>query len=106
MSTATALLNKSRTSAEEAARAAALRKEAGVYLWAGAKALIEEWNSASDPDAWGLYRTALEAVGKQRKSAASKMRTVALATRDLDLHTDCYGNLNEAYRNAKRLETT
>lgn len=100
------LLNKSRTSADEAAHAAALRKQAGEYLWAGAKALIAQWNSDHDPDAALLYEMALEAIGKNRKSSASKIKTVALAVRDLDLHPDCYGNLNEAYRNAKRLELT
>jgi len=97
-----ALLMASRTSAEEAARAAALRKRSSVLLWKGALALIETWNSDLDPDGDGLYAQALEAVGKQRKSAASKIRTVALAARDLDLHPECYGNLNEAYRNARR----
>lgn len=97
------LLEASRTSAEEAARATALRKQAGLLLWKGALALIETWNSDLDPDADNLYAAALDAVGKSRKSAASKIRTVALATRDLDLHPDCYGNLNEAYRNARRL---
>ena len=98
------LLMRSRTAADEAARAAALRKQAGEYLWAGARSLIEAWNSDSDPDATYLYAVALDAIGKNRKSAASKIKTVALATRDLDLHPDCYGSLNEAYRNAKRLE--
>lgn len=100
------LLNRSRTTSDEAARAAALRKQAGAYLWAGAKALIEEWDSERDSDAVLLYTQALDAIGKNRKSSASKIKTVALATRDLDLHPDCYGNLNEAYRNAKRLEVT
>lgn len=99
------LLRMSRTSAEEAARAAALRKQAGTYLWSGARLLIEEWNADRDPDGDDLYHTALDSLGKSRKSAASKIRTVALATRDLDLHVQCYGSLNEAYRNAKRLET-
>jgi hypothetical protein len=97
------LLVASRTTAEEAARATALRRQAGEYLWAGAKALIEEWDSDIDPEGDSLYASALDAIGKARKSAASKIRTVALATRDLDLHVQCYGSLNEAYRNARRL---
>jgi hypothetical protein len=97
------LLVASRTSAEEAARAAALRKQAGILMWRGALLLIDGWNSDADPDGDNLYAAALEALGKSRKSAASKIRAVALASRDLDLHPDCYGNLNEAYRNAKRL---
>lgn len=99
------LLSQSRTAADEAARITALRRQAGVYLWAGARALIDDWNSDIDPDADLLYHSALDAVGKNRKSSASKIKTVALATRDFDLHPDCYGNLNEAYRNARRLAT-
>jgi hypothetical protein len=97
------LLTASRTSAEQAALIAQLRREAGAYLWAGAKALIETWDCDADPEGDALYSTALDAVGKNRKSAASKIRTVALATRDVDLHVQCYGSLNEAYRNARRL---
>lgn len=97
------LLAQSRTAAEEAARAAAARRRAGTYLWAGAKALIEVWNCDEDPDGDLLYSRALDSLGKTRKSAASKIRTVALATRDVDLHTQCYSSLNEAYRNARRL---
>lgn len=96
-------LAASRTSAEEAARAAAARRRAGVYLWRGAVMLIEQWNSDADPDGDRLYAAALDALGTTRKSAASKIRTVALATRDVDLHPQCYGTLHEAYRNAKRL---
>ena len=96
------LLAASRAAADEAALASALRKQSGELLWSGAKALIEEWNSDLDPDGDLLYASALSAIGKVRKSAASKMRTVALATRDFDLHVQCYGNLNEAYRNARR----
>lgn len=99
------LLVQSRTAADEAARAAALRKQAGEYMWAGAKAMIEEWNCDLDPDADLLYRQAVDAIGKARKGQASKIRTVALAVRDLDLHPDCYGSLSEAYRNARRLAT-
>jgi len=99
------LLHDSRTAAEEAARAAAARQRAGRYLWSGAKALIEEWNADADPEAADLYAKALDAVGKPRKSAASKMRKVALATRDYDLNPYAYGCLNEAYRNAQRMET-
>lgn len=100
------LLTASRTNAEEAAKATALRKQAGALLWAGAVALIETWNCDADPDGDGVYTAALEAIGKSRKSAASKIRTVALATRDFDLHTNCYSSLNEAYRNAKRFAET
>lgn len=97
------LLTESRTAADEAARAAAARRRAGHYMWTGAKALIAEWNSDDDPDAENLYALALGALGKSRKSAASKIKTVALASRDLDLHPDCYGSLSEAYRNARRM---
>lgn len=99
----TVLLLASRTAADEAARAAAARRRAGEYLWAGTKALVEEWNGDADPMADDLYVKALDAIGKNRKGSASKMRTVALATRDLDLPLYAYASLNEAYRNAKRL---
>lgn len=97
------LLTASRTDAEEAAHAAALRKRAGAYLWAGAKVLIEDWNSDDDPEGMGLYHKALDALGTTSKGHASKIKTVALAVRDFSLHPECYGNLNEAYRNARRL---
>lgn len=100
------LLVASRTASDEAARAAALRKQAGAYLWAGAQALIEQWltwDATGDPEALVLYANALEAIGKSRKGQASKIKTVALAARDLDLHPHCYSSLSEAYRNAKRL---
>ncbi len=85
---------------------ATARRQAGVYLWAGATALIDQWNCDADPLGDDLYHRALDALGKTRKSAASKIRTVALATRDVDLHPQCYASLNEAYRNAKRLTET
>lgn len=80
------------------------RRLSAQYLWLGAKAAIEGWNSDADPEGDALYESVMDDLGgKARKSAASKIRTVALATVQLDLDLAAYGSLNMAYGQARRL---
>lgn len=82
------------------------KREASKFLWLGAKAAIRTWgaNEMND-DLMGeyLYRATLIALGGTRKGSASKIKTVALATKLYGLDIDAYGSLNAAYLEAQRL---
>ena len=94
----TDLLNKSKND----------RKKSTTLLWSGARAGIVEWATvrASDTDGETLYNKVIEALGRSRKGDASKIRTVALASRDNGLNITDYKSLTEAYAAAVRLRKT
>lgn len=79
------------------------RREAGKLLWLGCKAAIKSWKPSTDPTGMRLYHRTLTALGGHRKSAASKIKTVALATVEYGLDLDAYGSLNAAYGAAYRM---
>lgn len=91
------------TSAEHHALGKDARREAGRYLWLGAKAAIKAWRPSSDPTADRLYRNTLIAMGGARKGCASKIKTVALATVAYGLDVNAYGSLGAAYTAAHRM---
>lgn len=84
------------------------KKKSGILLWDGAKKAISEWsNDTTDSTAERLRAEVTEALGgKHRKGDASKIVTVALATRDNGLDTAAFKSLAQAYAEAiKRTKT-
>lgn len=77
-------------------------KGSGRLLWQGAKAAIAQRRSANDPMGDTLYRDVLAALGVERKSTASKIKTVALAV-EHGLRVDYYGSLHAAYTAAAEI---
>lgn len=100
-----ATLNRSATLFD---KSAGERKRATVLLWQGAVAGIEDWlpNSDEDVSAENLYSEVQAILGKPRKGDASKIKTVALATKNNGLILSLYPNLSKAYAEARRLTQT
>lgn len=85
------------------------RVKAGRLLWDGAQNAIAEWlpNASSDIQAENLRAEVMDALGgTSRKGDASKIVTVALATKNNGLILAAWPNLAKAYAEAKRLTTT
>lgn len=96
-----ALLEQSARHWTESEAARHAQNEAGRYLWLGAKAAIEAWNPRTDPTAERLYWRTLAILGEERKGSASKIKRVALASREQRLDLDGYKSLNAAYKAAQ-----
>jgi len=75
------------------------RRKSGVLLWAGAAQAIREWSPVLDPTGTTLQAEVLALLGVKRKASASKIKTVALATRQ-GLDVDNYQSLSAAYEAA------
>lgn len=89
-------------------KSAGERKRATVLLWQGAVSGIEDWlpDASTDVSAEGLYSEVMAILGKPRKGDASKIKTVALATKNHGLMLSLYPNLSKAYAEARRLTQT
>lgn len=79
------------------------KKKAGLLLWDGAQAAINDWDSANDPSAEVLSNAVKEVLGESRKGDVSKIKTVALAVAHKNLDMSEYVNLSRAYAAAKAL---
>jgi hypothetical protein len=81
------------------------RKKAGAMLWKGATSAIALWEETGD-DADVLYNEILGILGEARKGDASKIATVARASKTKGLDTGQFNNLSRAYAEAVRLTKT
>lgn len=95
-------------SAKMAEKGTEYKKKAGILLWQGAQSAIEVWTDEADndPNAEGLASELLGIMGNSRKGDVSKIKTVALATRNNGLRLDDFPNLSKAYAEARRLTQT
>lgn len=83
-------------------------KTATNLLWTASKSGIEEWLPLADSDkqAERFAGEVLAILGKTRKGDASKIKTVALATKNHGLVLSIYPSLTKAYNEARRLTQT
>lgn len=81
------------------------RKKAGALLWKGAVSAIALWEETGN-DADDLYNEILGILGEARKGDASKIKTVAVASKTKGLDTGQYNNLSRAYAEAVKMTKT